>query len=390
MRQRILISAGELSGDEHAAKLVRAYRAIEPSSHFFGMGGSRLREVGVETIVDSEKSASVMGFFPVLQAFSQIRASFNKLKLVLQNERPDALVLVDYPDFNLRLARYAKAIGIKTFYFIPPKLWAWRSGRVKDFIRSVDCAACIFPFEVDFFLRHGYQRAKFVGHPFEEEIVARPSSALERTQFCTEIGIAPSQQIVAILPGSRMQEIKRLLPIACATATRISTQTSNLSCVMAIAPSLNAQQIKALIPYDCPLKVSTRSALEVMRFAKVGLLKSGTSNLQAAFLGLPFIMFYQASATTAFIVKRLVQIREYSPVNIVRPGSVPEIVQEGLTPQRLAQELTELLNDPSKMDKQRTALAEVVQRLRLSESSEFSAASGAYCRTADLLKKTIG
>lgn len=387
---QIAISAGELSGDEHAAKFVRALLAIDPSFTFWGMGGGNMRAAGVETLVDSEKSASVMGFFPVFRALGRIRSSFNQLKLALENQRPDALVLVDYPDFNLRLARVAKRLNIKTFYFIPPKVWAWRRGRVSNFISDIDRAACIFPFEDTFFREHGYSGSAFVGHPFVDELNSRPPTDAERASLCAELDISPSSRIVAVLPGSRTSEVHRLLPLANEAAKILSQQRPDVACVMAVAPSLSREHIRALLPLNSPLRISNRSALELMRCSRVGLLKSGTSNLQAAFLGLPFVMFYQASAMAAFIVRTIVRVKEYSPVNILRPGTVPEIIQEQLTAQKLAQAVGELLDSITSCAAQQSGFHQIIEALKYRPTvARALRGDTAYARAAGLLMELL-
>lgn len=385
---RIVISAGEPSGDEHAAKLMASLRLIMPGASFSGMGGSALRGAGMNICVDSDVSGAVMGFFPVIAALGRIKNALTQMRELLRNWKPDALVLVDYPDFNLRLAKTAKQLGIPVLYFIPPKMWAWRPSRIEQFHRLIDCTALIYPFEKKFFSDHNYKNAYFVGHPFVTELAPDMPSTEQRRAFTDKLKIAANSRLVALLPGSRNSEIRRLLNPTLEALALIKDKHPNVMGVLALAPSVNESWVRENIPGDAPLVVSRGNALEVMKFAEVGLLKSGTSNLQAAFLNLPFVMYYETSALSAFIARKLVKLSEYSPVNIVRPGTIKELIQEEVCAERIFTELSNLLDSSAAQEQIRSSLNEV--RLALSSYEHiplFEGSKSAYDRTALLIER---
>lgn len=362
MLTRIAICCGEVSGDEHAAKLIQALRERAPGAEFRGMGGRHSRAAGVVTVVDSEASASAMGFIELFSQLGKIRAALREMKKLLREWRPDLLIVIDFPDFNFLLTKYAKKLGIKTVYFIIPKMWAWRSGRIQHFKRYIDHAACIFPFEAKFCRDNGYEKVNYVGHPFATEFDNLPP--FNRTQFLSSLGLDPSLPVVALFPGSRRGELKRHLTPMIEGFKELRQRYPNVRGIIPLPGTIALEQVRGALPNDQSIALVNQSSIEVLRAADFGLIKSGTSNLQASFCELPFIMFFSASRLTEFIVTTFVKLTHYSIVNILRHGAVLELIQEEVNPKRIASELEKLLIDPESREGIRSRLREVNGMLR--------------------------
>jgi lipid-A-disaccharide synthase len=386
MTLKLMISAGELSGDEHAGHLVASIRRFYPDLAVKGMGGRNLRKEGVETVVDSEKSASLMGFSEVALAIRDVLADLSRLKKLIDDWRPDILVIVDYPDFNLRLATYAKTRGVKVLYFIPPQVWAWRPSRVKQIDKICDTLAVIFPFEKEFYRSWKISAKVFsVGHPFSDTSETSPST------FRHSHGIGANTPLIAIFPGSRRQEIKKhLTPIAKAFQI-CSKKHPELEAVIPIAPSLHAMQeeISSLIQQSYKgdrLKLTLENSTSLLKAADCALLKSGTSNLQAAFADVPFSMFYMTSFLSELIVRYFVKVKEFSIVNVIRPGTVNEILQRDVTAEALALELEQLAFNEVRRSEIKAGLSEVRNALcRFDEIEDFIGCNSSFERTAKLV-----
>jgi len=360
MPYRIAISSGELSGDEHASHVVKAFSALHPDTEFKGMGGRNLRDEGVETVIDSESSASVMGFYEVILSLNKILASMKTMKNLLSSWRPDMLIIVDYPDFNIRLAKFARKLNIPVFYYIPPQLWAWRSGRAKTLKEVIDTLAVIFPFENEFYRKQGLQNSVYVGHPFSD---SQKDLDYDRTVFLKSLGLSPDKPVVAILPGSRKSEITRHIEPVLGALEILQKRNPDLQVVIPVATSLGVEDLAKNIPDHLNLRVIKGNSVNILRCADAGLLKSGTSNLQAAYAGLPFSMFYKTGILAELIVKSLVGIKEYSIVNVIRSGTVKETLQREATPEVLARELEDLLVNDGRRKTLKLGLAEVTKSL---------------------------
>ncbi len=381
------ISVGELSGDEHGAALVQALRSACPDIQVRGMGGRHLRGAGAHTLVDSEATGSVMGFQELLPKARKILSTMGRMKTFLRQWKPDVLIVVDYPDFNFRLARYAKSLGIKIFYFITPKVWAWRPGRVKIMQEVVDLAATIFPFERPFFESHGFARAVYVGHPFSTSL-KRDTTELERTfrlKTLAEWGLNSEHPLLAIFPGSRRHEVLSHMKPLIGAMKLLTSQHPRVQVVLGIAPSVEASVREKLVGVDLPIFPIAGRSLDILRVADAGLLKSGTSNLQAAFYGLPFSMFFKSSLLTEFMVRSFVGSSCYSIVNFIRRNAVSELVQAHVSPQFLAQEAEQLLFDENRREHIRSALQDVARALNSCDPHPaFEGCNNSYERAAQL------
>lgn len=388
---KIVISAGELSGDEHGAALISALKSINPAVQVKGMGGANLQAAGVELVLDSRKSASVMGFGPVVRATRKLFAALRTMKDLLRDWKPDILVVVDYPDFNLRLAKHAKLLGIKVFYFIPPKMWAWRAGRIKHFHRYVDSVGLIFSFEKMFFTSHGYEQAIFVGHPYVETLSDAAWGETQRAAFFSRHSLDSSKPLLAVLPGSRWMEIERHLDCCLEAMRELQSKHPQLQLAIAVAPTISSERLRAKIPSDMRVSIVVADTLELMRAADAGLIKSGTSNLQAAFLKLPQMMFYLAPKFSQFIVYNFVKIKEYSLPNIVRPHSIFEVTGPDVTRPVLVKELEALLFDEQKKAEIKKGYHEIVAALtQFDQNPLFAGSRSAYERAARLVLDLAG
>jgi len=387
MPYRIAISAGELSGDEHASHVVKAFSALHPDAEYKGMGGRNLRSAGVQTVVDSESSASVMGFLEVVFSLKQILASMQAMRKLLFSWKPDLLILIDYPDFNLRLAKYAKRLNIPVVYYSPPQLWAWRSGRAKLIKKVTDTLVVIFPFENDFYRSKGLTNSVYVGHPFAG---SEKSSRYDRESFLRGIGLSPDKPVVCILPGSRKSEIERHLQPVLAALEILKEKNPDIQSIIPLAPTLDTENLMINIPENINLKLVKGNSVNALRSADAGLLKSGTSNLQAAYAGLPFTMFYKTGLLAELIVKSVVRVKEYSIVNVIRPGTVKEVLQKEATPETLASELEDLLVNQKRRKLLTKNLAEVAESLSSYDPLEiFDGCNNTAERVAKLIESRI-
>ena len=386
--KKLLFSIGELSADEHAAQLANALKKLGHHLEMKGMGGRNMRSTGVQTIVDSETSASVMGFHEVLFSAKKIYGAFQKMKRLILDWKPDLLILIDYPDFNLRLAKVAHKAGVKVFYFITPQLWAWRSGRVKTIEKVVDQAAVIFPFERPFFENHGYNRSVYVGHPFVGQLKRLENPELEeasRQQFLCEHNLSPDNPVMAVFPGSRKSEIMRHAPLLIPAIRDLLEAHRDVQIIIPLASSVRSLVAEMFENERERIVLTTSGSVDVLRYADAGLLKSGTSNLQAAFYGLPFSMFFKASRLSEFIARRFLNIDKISIVNIIRDKSIREILQSEATPRNLMAEMESLLYDNQRRSEIKSNLMEVVEALENCDPLPiFEGCSNAIERTAKL------
>lgn len=387
---KIAISVGELSADEYASELVSSIQSYQPLTQFKGMGGSNLRKVGVETIIDSEALAGVMGIYEVFKNIRNVFHSFSSMKALLLSWKPDLLIIVDYPDFNLRLAKVAKSLGIPVFYYIPPQLWAWRSGRARLIGKIIDQAAVIFPFEEQFYRERSCHNITFIGHPFVDRWKNSQLREDQKIEFLKSVGLDPNRPILALFPGSRPTEVKRLLAIVQKTFQLLQQKHPELQGILAVAPSLDQTEIQGLLNRDLPITIIKGKATEIMQCSTAGVLKSGTSNLQAAVCGLPFTMIYLTSRTTELIVRLLVKIKQFSIVNVIKPETVTELVQAAVTPERICADLEPLLFDHKRHTTVRSALTEIARSLEYQGNSKiFEGCTTVSQRAAKLALNTL-
>lgn len=358
---KIVVVAGEVSGDQRAAEVVRALKeSLAGNIEFKGMGGQALAQAGMELVVDAEKHAGAMGFTELFGSLGKILSAFSKMKHLMATWKPDLLLLVDYPDFNLRLATYAKKLGVPVLDYIPPKVWAWRSGRITRINQDIEKIATIFPFEPEFFAKHGCKKAAFVGHPFVSElssIIGHKESIRRETR--EQLGVAESSTLVAIFPGSRTKEIERHMTPMMEALTELQREYEGLvGCIVSPNQKI-AEHVRAQIPANLDIKVLVGQSLEILASADIGILKSGTCNLEAAFLGLPFVCIYKGSEISVRIAAALLKIREVSLVNILKPGTVRELIQWYLSTESLVKAVKEIL--PIRPGQEQKAVGDLVE-----------------------------
>ncbi|SNB45016.1 lipid-A-disaccharide synthase [Geobacter sp. DSM 9736] len=336
-----MIVAGEASGDLHGAGLIREARRMDEQVTFFGIGGARMREAGAETLVDASDMA-VVGLFEVAAHFDVIYRAYATLRDILRKDPPDLLILIDYPDFNLRLAKVAKRAGVRVLYYISPQVWAWRVGRVKKIARLVDRMAVVFPFEVPFYEKEGVP-VSFVGHPLLDVVHPTMSPEEARAFF----GLDSTKRTVGLFPGSRRGEIKRLLPVILETALLLRGRFPDLQFVLPLASSLNRQDLAPhLEGSGLNITVVEGKGYDVMQVCDAIISVSGTVTLEIALIGTPMVIIYRVSPFTYQVAKRLVRVDHIGLCNIVAgERAVRELVQDEARPEIIADEITRILTD---------------------------------------------
>jgi lipid-A-disaccharide synthase len=362
---KILISAGEASGDLYASALVQALRAQLPHAEFFGCAGPRLQQAGVRPIVDA-RSLNVVGLVEVVRHVPRIWGEFRRLVTAARNQHPELAILTDSPDFHLRLAPKLKTLGIPVIYLIAPQVWAWRESRIPSMRRNIDHLLCIFPFEEDFFRDRGVA-ATYIGHPLTRLVEPRQT----RDQFLAQHGLLAGQPLVTLLPGSRPGEIARHLPILTATAERIPGANFLLATPAGLNFTfLSEPQARASI------KHIGGATWDCIAYADLALAASGTVTIEAALLGTPMVAYYRVSPWSWWMGRYLVNVPFYSMVNLVAGRAVvPELIQDHLTPETLAAAARRLLDDPSARLEQQMGLQDVARRLS-SEEHPMDRAAG--------------
>ncbi|MCC6536468.1 MAG: lipid-A-disaccharide synthase [Bryobacterales bacterium] len=367
---KILVSAGEASGDLYAAALVRALQARLPNAEFFGCTGHRLRAAGVRTVVDAA-SLNVVGLVEVIRHIPRIKGEFNKLLAAATRERPDFAILTDSPDFHLRLAPQLRKLGIPVIYLIAPQVWAWRKGRIKIIRRVVNHLLCIFPFEEDFFQASGVP-ATYIGHPLTRLV----GPETPRADFFARHRLPPDRPLLTLLPGSRPGEIARHLPVVCEAARILAAD--GVSLVLATPKGAAARM--NLTTFAEPLRAASIKHIEgetwdAIAHADAALAASGTVTIEAALLGTPLAAFYKVSPWSWWMGRFLVDVPFFSMVNLVAGRKViPELIQDACTGERLAAEARQLLADGEARLAVQMGLQEVARKLSTDEDPMEKAA----------------
>jgi lipid-A-disaccharide synthase len=330
----ILLLAGEPSGDLHAAEVAHALVRRVPGVRITGLGGPRMAAAGVHLLAGLDELA-VMGFVEVLSRLRFFWRLEKRLAELLRSGSVDLVVPVDYPGFNLRMARLAHGLGVPVLYYISPQVWAWKPRRAERLARDTDRVAVILPFEEPLLANAG-ARATFVGHPLLE----RPQDLPGREEFCRAHGLDPGRPILALFPGSRRQELDRHLALFADTARCLQAGRADLQVAVARAESIPAGRFRSA---GLPLVTDSRALL---RHARAALVKSGTTTLEAALEGTPFVVVYRTHPLTFALARRLVRVDHIALANLVAGGRVvPEVLQRDATPERLARELEPLLDE---------------------------------------------
>ena len=350
-----MIVAGEASGDLLAASVVDAIKANNPHYSVCGLGGSALAATGTEMLGDIADLA-VMGIWEVLINYRKIKRVLSHLESELAARNPDLLILVDYVEFNLKLAKTAKQSGIKVLFFVSPQVWAWRQGRVKKIGSRIDMMAVLFPFEVKFYRQHNVP-VSYVGHPMIERV--KPACSYE--DALKKFNVKPDHPVIGLFPGSRKSEIKYILPLMIETAERLKQQHPAAQFLLPVASNLSEDTIRAQMG-DTKLDINLISGYpyDIIQLCDVILTASGTANLEIALMGKPMVVFHRMPALSYFILIRLVTIKLYSLVNIISDrGIVKELIQKDATPENAVAEINRILDDTAYRQTMIDALADV-------------------------------
>lgn len=352
------IIAGEASGDLHASNLVRELKKKDPEAEVRGWGGDLMRDAGV-SIVRHYKNTAIMGFVNVLRKLGTLKANIRYCREDIRKWNPDVVILVDYAGFNLRIARFAKRIGLKVFYYISPKLWAWNTGRVKQIKRYVDRMYAIFPFETEFYRHYDYP-VYYGGNPLVDAIASRPCQEETFADFIHANGL-PDRPIIALLAGSRKQELKYVLPMM----LRMVPYFPEYQFVIAGAPSMAAEDYAPYVK-DVPVHIVYGETYRLVSQAKAALVTSGTATLETALLRTPQVVCYNGEAPrlSYFLFKTVVKVKYISLVNLIYGGeAVKELMMQYLTEDNLRRELSRILTDASAREKMLNAYDEIIRRL---------------------------
>lgn len=361
-----MIVSGEASGDRHAAKLVSALREIEPSCEFFGAAGPRMRDAGVDAVVRSDE-LSVVGLLEIGRALPMFLSAYRRLKESAVRNTPDVVVLVDFPDFNLKLARWLKKKGFPIVYYISPQLWAWRKYRISTMRKNVDLLIAILPFEKQWYAEHGVEHVKYVGSPLAREV----HPTLDAEQFCQKHKIDRHRPIISLLPGSRQKEIIRILPVMLETAEKMIAKDPKLLFLIAAADERSRKLIEhsAELFFSQNLKIrehvlivenETYDSLNVSDAAAVA---SGTATLETGMIGTPLVVVYKTSEINYKLLEPLIDVDHYGLINLIAEERLAtELIQDEFTPQTLAVELFRLL-DPEVNSAMRHKLRQASEKL---------------------------
>lgn len=396
-RVRILVSAGEASGDLYASRVVEALRARHPDAEFFGCAGPRTQAAGVRAVVD-QRSLAVVGIVEVIGHIPRIYGEFRKLVRAAEQEKPDLAILTDSPDFHLRLAKKLRARGIPVVYLIAPQVWAWRQHRVRAMRRDLRELLCIFPFEKPFYEKHGVP-VEFIGHPLAR--IVKPS--MTRAEFRSRFGIPETARVVVLLAGSRHGEVRRHLPYLVDAVRLIRKQYQDLEFVLALPPGFGP--LSQVVEPDVAANFSERNlgtaiqqssgasgagirvieshTWDCMAAAELALAASGTVTVEAMLLGVPMVTFYRVNALSWILGRWMVKAPFLSMVNLVAGRKiVAELIQKDMTPEGLAAEASRLLGDEDARARMRAELAEAANTLR-SENDPMEMAAACIDRVLE-------
>ncbi len=365
---KLLISAGEASGDMYGAALIEALRRIAPGPvEAFGLGGDGMRAAGCETVVDA-KDVAVVGIAEVATHLPHIYREFHKLLREADRRKPDVAVLIDFPDFHFRLAKALHARGIPVVYYVSPQLWAWRRGRIKLVQRYVNKMLVIFPFEEKFYREQGVE-AEFTGHPLAELVV----EPMPRADFASQHGLDPAKTWIGILPGSRRKEVQMILPTLLEAAKTLGSGHEYLLPVAStLAESWMREQV-AKIP-GAPRVTFTRDARQTLVQCRAAMVASGTATVEAAVLGTPFVMVYRVAPLSWKVGRRLVKLSHFAMPNLIAGREiVRELVQHEFTAENVAKEVGALVEDGPRRSQVLHDLAKVREHLQAGRASEPAA-----------------
>jgi len=355
----VLFSAGESSGDRHAAHMYQAMRATDSGVRGLGMGGSAMREAGIDIRYDSS-GIGVIGLVEVLKHYREIRRALKIMKALVVAEKPDLLVCVDYKEFNLKLAQFAKRLGVKVLFYVSPQVWAWRPGRVLTYGKAIDMMAVIFPFETRYYQAEGVP-VRYVGHPSVDKV----KPLYGRDEDFSRFDLDPLRPVIGILPGSRSNEIKRMLPVMLEAAAILARRAPKPQFLLPQADSVDDEQIQSALSHaGVTVHVVKHQTYDAIQCCDAVMTTSGTASLEIALLTVPMVIVYRLAAFSYWLGKRLVRIPFIGLPNIIAGRAiVKELIQDDLTPDNLAAEVERLLADRAYRENQIADLRSVKQAL---------------------------
>lgn len=376
--KKVCVIAGEASGDLHGANLVRTMEEMGQDLRFSGIGGTKMKQAGVELLAGSGDMA-VVGLTEVLSRLGVILQVRKKIRKHLKEERPDLLILIDYPDFNIPLAKYAKKLGIPVLYYISPQVWAWRQGRISVLERSVDRMAVILPFEKEFYGRVSKLDVHFTGHPLLDVV----KQTAPREQTLTRRGLNPGRMTVALLPGSREKEVTRLLPEMLTAAGIIAGKLPDIQFLLPLADTLSREFVSAVIAGSpIPVTIVENDGYNALAAADAAMVTSGTATLETALLEVPMIIVYKVSPLSYLLGRMVIHVSHIGLVNIIAGREiVPELIQGYATGEAMADEIYRILSDQARRRQMREDLKKVRTKL---------GSPGASRRAAELALEMIG
>lgn len=365
--EKIMIIAGEASGDLHGSSLVRALKAINPGLELFGVGGEKMKSEGFETLFHINQMA-FLGFVEVVKHLPYILGVQKTLIDEAVKRGVKTVILIDYPGFNLNIAKKFKRLGVRVVYYIAPQVWAWGQGRVKKLKARTDIVLSVFPFEEKFFSEHGVN-VRFVGNPLSERISGY--HFLPEAEFRKRFGLDPDKKILALLPGSRKHEVELLLKPAL-EAAEILEKEFGFQTIVGCADTIDEDFIRKIKPGG--YKLIKGFQFEIKKYARFGIVKSGTSTMEAALLDMPLVIIYKTSALTYNIGKRLIKIGNLGMVNIIAGENIaPELIQDEVTGEKISSAVSRILSNPSLLKKQKDGFARIRENLGKHTASETAA-----------------
>lgn len=374
--KKVLIIAGEASGDLHGSNLVREIKKLDPRVSFFGVGSARMAEAGVEMLADASL-ISVVGATEVLAHLKDIYGVYARVKRFLREDRPSLVVLIDFPDFNFLVGKAAKKLGIPVLYYISPQVWAWRKGRVKTMAGFIRAIMVALPFEVDIYRKAGVD-VRYVGHPLADVV---------RSEFTQEaarrsLGLDPLRRTVALLPGSRRKEIAHLLPDILGAARLLSMRFPDVQFVLPVAHTLGREFVGRFADEaGVPVMLVEGRVYDVLAASDAAIVTSGTATLETGLMAVPMVIVYRMSGLSFAIGKRIIRVDHVGLVNIVAGKRVvPELLQEDVTPERIADAITPVLAGPT----EHLRVKEELLRVRTALG-----AGGASARAAGVVKELL-
>ena len=371
-----MLIAGEPSGDLHGANLMRDLKKLDDSLQFIGAGGKRMKQESLIGITDME-SLAVVGFKEVFEKFRDLKKAFRTLSEMLKQKKPECLILIDYPGFNLRMAQVAKEEGIPVFYYISPQLWAWGKNRIEKIKKYVDKMFVILPFEEDFYLQYGV-KAQFVGHPLLD--IVKP--VLSKAEASSYFDFNPDKILIGVLPGSRWKEVELSMPVIADACAIISKQVPNAQFGILVSENIDVKKLESLLakkkqsrlPIGKEFRLIKEKSYDFINLCDLLLVNSGTATLEIAILNKPMIIFYKLSLLSAVLLRILVKIPYFGLTNIVAGKKIaPEFFQFGVTSSRIAKEALNILADESRIRTMQKELLEVKNKLGESGASERTA-----------------